>query len=205
MNSGKLTYNGRVQITVKGRSENTPLDAGMAERPHVGGKDANSEEKMENRVERLKVGAPPKAYLFSVVGVAMVFVAMLFAFGEKTPDGKIDPMAIIQWTDGHRVWSHLLLLVMVALDVAMCDVCGWMLSAWIAQLRYRENITVRRVAIWRLGVQIAFATVVFALFALFPNAFPRNSHFPFLLLALVGIPVVFAALYLRRASKCQMQ
>ena len=205
MSSGKLTWNGRVQVTLKGRSEDALPDAGMAERSHGGGKDTDSKEKMESTVARRKIGAPPNAYLFSVMGVAMVFVAMLFAFGEKTPDGKIDPMAIIQWTDGHRVWSHLLLLVLVAFEMAICDVCGWMLSAWIAQLRYRENITVRRVAFWRLGVQVAFATVVFALFALFPNAFPRNNHFPFLLLALVGTPVVFAALYLRRASKCQMQ
>ena len=168
----------------------------------------NDNSQIEAKRRRLalrKIGAPPNAYLFSVMGVAMVFVAVLFAFGEKTPDGKIDPMAITRWSDGHRVWSHLLLLMLVAFEMAICDVCGWMLSAWIAQLRYRENITVRRVAFWRLGVQVAFATVVFALFALFPNAFPRNNHFPFLLLALVGTPVVFAALYLRRASKCQMQ
>jgi uncharacterized membrane protein YbhN (UPF0104 family) len=79
-----------------------------------------------------------------------------------------------------------------------------MLSAWIAQWRYRENITVRRVAFWRLSVQIAFAAVVILLFALFPNAFPRpDGHFPFLLFALLGMPIALAVVQLCRASRNQ--
>lgn len=167
-------------------------------------KSARIEARKRNLALR-KVGAPPNAYLFSVLGVMMAFVAVLFAFGEKTPDGKIDPMVITRWINGHRGWSHLLLLVLVPFEMAVWDLFGWMLSAWIAQLRYGENVTVRRVAFWRLGVQSTFAAVVFALFALFPNAFPQNSRFPLLLLALVGTPVIFAALYLRRASRAPLQ
>ncbi len=203
MSSGKLTWNGRVKITLNGQSEGTPPDERMEERPHGDGKETDFKEKVESK-EWHKIGTPPKAYIFSVMGVAMVCVAAIIAFGEKTSDGKIDPTVITQWTDGHRGWSCLLFLVLATFNVAVIDVCGWMLSAWIAQWRYRENITVRRVAFWRLSVQIAFAAVVILLFALFPNAFPRpDGHFPFLLFALLGMPIALAVVQLCRASRNQ--
>ncbi len=208
MNSGKLTCKGRVKITLNGRMEEPPPDEGMTERTRETDDNAVGIEERMHTAEYRKIGAPPKAYLFSVVGVAMVFavaIIALFRFWEQNPDGMPDEMVLRQWENAHPIWSHFLALAGAMFIVAACDVHWWMFSAWIAQWRYRENITVRRVAFWRLGVQIAFATVVIALFALFPNAFPRpNGHFPNLLFVLLGIPVIFAALYLHRASRNPM-
>jgi hypothetical protein len=79
----------------------------------------------------------------------------------------------------------------------------WREKALFAPWRYREDITERRVAVWRLGVQIALAVVVASLLAFFPNAFPQpNGCFPFMQWAAIfGIPVALAALYLRGASR----
>lgn len=163
-------------------------------------------EALKRQMALRKVGAVPDAYLFSVMGALLVCAAALLAlfnFGPKMPDGTFDISVIKQWEEEHPLWLHLLLLTVAAIEVAALDVCGWKIGALIARRRYRENITVRRVAFWRLGVQIALAAVVTLLFALFPQKFPQK--FPFMLFGFFGIPIALAALYLRRASKAPLQ
>lgn len=163
-------------------------------------------EALKRQMALRKVGAVPDAYLFSVMGALLVCAAALLAlfnFGPKMPDGTFDISVIKQWEEGHPFWLHLIVLTAAAIEMAACDVYGWKIGALIARRRHRENITVRRVAFWRLGVQIALAAVVTLLFALFPQKFPQK--FPFMLFGFFGIPIALAALYLRRASKAPLQ
>lgn len=166
-------------------------------------------EALKRQMALRKVGAPPDSYFFSVMMAVLACGAALIALiylGPKTPDGTFDISVIKQWEEGHPVWLHLLLLTVAAIEVAALDVYGWKIGALIARRRYRENITVRLVAFWRLGVQIALAAVVTLLFALFPQKFPHpNGHFPFMLFGFFGIPIALAALYLRRASRPPLQ
>lgn len=166
-------------------------------------------EALKRQMALRKVGAVPDAYFFSVMGALLVCAAALLAlfnFGPKMPDGTFDISVIKQWEEGHPFWLHLIVLTVAAIEMAALDVCGWKIGALIARRHYRENITMRRVAFWRLGVQIALAAVVTLLFALFPQKFPHpNGHFPFMLFGFFGIPIALAALYLRRASRAPLQ
>lgn len=150
--------------------------------------------------------SPSNTYFFATVGACLLcfaaFVALLWL--DRTPDGAIDPMAMHQWEVAHPVWSSIAMLVLMATCVAMCDLCGWKYAVLIAGWRYRENITIRRVATLRLALQTVFAVLMVLLYAAFPTMFPHpNGRPPYLGLGILCVPIALAAIQLFRASNTQ--
>lgn len=151
-------------------------------------------------------GAPSCAYFFTTMGACMLCVAVFAAFFwlARTPDGAIDPMALHRWEVAHPMWAGFATIALAAICVAMYDLLGWKVASRIAWRRYRENITVLRVASWRLAIQTAFAAFVMLLYVVFPTKFPNpNGRSPYMGLGFLCVPIALAAIQLLRAQNIQ--
>lgn len=171
-------------------------------------KTANDNDKAEAwraYVAKRRTGAPSHIYLFLVMGALAICGMSIIAFVHfviEGQDGTFNPSAWQQWKEIHQIRYYLIGLIMAVVDVAVLDVFGWKIASWIAWWRYRENITERRVAVWRLAVQFSFAILMVLLFTLFPTAFPHpHGRPPYVGLGILCAPMVLAATQWFRAEK----
>ena len=168
----------------------------------VVGDDSHELQKPDNHIYRT-AGAPSNPYIFTVLGLALVFggaIIALILFVLTTPDGDLDKARLEQWKAAHPALYHLAGLVAAALDIALFDVMGWMAATRIALLRHGKAVTERQIASMRLAVQILFMVLFVVAFTAFPTHLPRpNGHFPCIGMALLAVPMLLAAIQLRRA------
>lgn len=150
-------------------------------------------------------GAPSNAYLYSAIAaVGACDIAIIASVGivGQGPDVYAAFKALRQLEGAHPVCSVLATFAVAAACMALYDVLIWKFAAWAAWLRHRENVTVRRVAFWRLAVLVAFAVLVPAMFALFPAAFPQpGARARFMCSVVLVPPIVMAAAQWRRAGR----
>lgn len=150
-------------------------------------------------------GAPSNAYLYSAIAaVGACGIALIASVGivGKSPDVYAAFKALRQLEGVHPVCSVLATFAVAAACMAVYDALIWKFTAWAVWLRYRENVTVRRVASWRLAVLVAFAVLVPLMFALFPAAFPQpGARARFMCSVVLVPPIAMAAALLCRAGR----
>lgn len=154
-----------------------------------------------------RTGAPSRIYFFATLCALAICGMTIIAFINSViedPDGTLNLSVWEKWKESHQIGYYLVGLIATVVDVAALDVCGWKIASWIAWRRYRKNITVRRVASWRLALQTAFAALMVLLYAVFPTMFPHpNGRPPYLGLCILCVPIALAAIQLFRASNTQ--
>ncbi len=158
-----------------------------------------------NENTQRRVGAPPKVYLlasWAALALCVAASATFFYFALKEPDGHFSLDMLTRWEKMHPVCAGLVSLLLAAVQVAALDVMVWEAASWLARLRHKGSVTVRKVASLRFGLQVAFAAVMVLLFRLFPAAFPQpKGGTAYLALAMLAVPILLAAIYWIRAAQ----